>query len=284
VTFSGPLAAERIREAVYAEIECLPDFDPALLQLMEEELGKTGDDRARQMSELNQQLRNVERQLAAILDFIKRGSGESESAVLREELSRLEKQKNKLRYELDLLERQPAQMVEIPSVDQIRVLARRSLDDLDLEDPEFARQLRKSVPRIVVFPVRLCDDGAIVLRARFRLRLWNLLPNPQQQQALRTPLEKLLTVDLFDPPQRELFRQRVLKARAEGKTERAVATEFGITVTAAQKAAVLQRRMDELGISDPYIPVTQPPAGSRKMCRHLHRAYRFEPLNGAGEV
>jgi site-specific DNA recombinase len=87
-----------------------------------------------------------------------------------------------------------------------------------------------------------------------------------------------------DHPQRELFRTRVVEARAKGKTEREVAADFGITVTAAQKAAVLQRRMDELGITDPYVRVTDPPEDSRKMRRNLHSAYRFEPLPGAGEI
>ena len=50
-----------------------------------------------------------------------------------------------------------------------------------------------------------------------------------------------LTVDLFDPPQRVMFREQVMKLRAQGLTERQVAAKLGITSTAAQKAAALDR-------------------------------------------
>jgi len=154
---------------------------------------------------------------------------------------------------------------------------------LAVDSPEFVRLMRKMIPRIIVFPVRLCDDGAIVIRATFRLQLSNLLPEQGLREVLRQPLEKILTVDLFDHPQRELFRTRVVEARAKGMTERAVAAELGITVTAAQKAAVLQRKMDELGITDPYVRVIAPPEDS-KLRRNHYPGYRFEPLPGVGEI
>ncbi len=67
-------------------------------------------------------------------------------------------------------------------------------------------------------------------------------------------------------------------------TERQVATDLGLTVTAAQRASKLQRMMDEMKINDPYIPVTEPPEDLTKMRRHKHKRYRFEPLPDAGEL
>ncbi len=64
---------------------------------------------------------------------------------------------------------------------------------------------------------------------------------------------------------------------SHGKTEREVATELGITTTAAQRAVSLQRLMDKLGIQDPYQPVTKAPSEA-KLRRHLHSRYRFEAL------
>ena len=66
-------------------------------------------------------------------------------------------------------------------------------------------------------------------------------------------------------------------------TEREIAHKLGITKTAVQRAAALQRKMDELGLTDPYIPVTEPPEDLTKMRRHKHKRYRFEPLPDAGE-
>jgi hypothetical protein len=129
----------------------------------------------------------------------------------------------------------------------------------------------------------LCIGGLIVLRARFRLRVSNLLPDRRVQQTLQQPLERVLTVDLFDPPQPETFRRRVCELRAGGMTQREAADQCGLTVTAAQDAAGLQRRMDTLGLTDPYVAVTEPPDDYGKLRRHLHSRYRFEPVEGAGQ-
>jgi hypothetical protein len=90
-------------------------------------------------------------------------------------------------------------------------------------------------------------------------------------------LRRELTVDLFDPPQRVRFREQVVSLRAEGLTERQVADRLKITVTAAQRAAWLHRYMQAHDLTDPYLPVTEPPADQSKLRRHLHPRYRFEP-------
>jgi site-specific DNA recombinase len=42
----------------------------------------------------------------------------------------------------------------------------------------------------------------------------------------------------------------------------------------------LQRKMDELGITDPWVSVTEPPSDYNRLRRHNHERYRFEPLDG----
>jgi hypothetical protein len=66
-------------------------------------------------------------------------------------------------------------------------------------------------------------------------------------------------------------------------TQREAADQCGLTVTAAQDAAGLQRRMDTLGLTDPNVAVTEPPDDYGKLRRHLHSRYRFEPVEGAGQ-
>ncbi len=66
--------------------------------------------------------------------------------------------------------------------------------------------------------------------------------------------------------------------RAAGMTQRQVAAHLGLTLPAVQRAINLDRKMKELGISDPYIPVLEPPADCKKLRRHRHPRYRFEPL------
>jgi hypothetical protein len=97
-------------------------------------------------------------------------------------------------------------------------------------------------------------------------------------------LHQRLTVDLFDPPQRAHFRTQVVEMRAAGIREREIAKRLGITKTAAQRAAALDRVMRSLGLSEPYLAVLEPSKNNPKLRRHLHPRYRFEPLPDAGIV
>jgi hypothetical protein len=198
---------------------------------------------------------------------------------------RLEREQARLAAELKCAQREPTNVIDIPPVGRIKELARQSLGDVARRDGgDFARVMRRLVPSIVVFLYRLCDGGAVVLRARLKVRLADLLPDRRAADVLRGPLERVIGIDLFEHPQREEYRRRIMSERAAGKTEREAAKLCGITVTAAQKAAALQRKMDELGITDPYVPVLCPPDDVAKLRRHRHADYRFEPLPGAGEL
>lgn len=63
-------------------------------------------------------------------------------------------------------------------------------------------------------------------------------------------------------------------------TEREAAEELEITTTAAQHAAAVGRQMASLGLTDPYLPLREPPTFKTKLRRHLHVRYSFEPLPG----
>ena len=114
------------------------------------------------------------------------------------------------------LETIPTETVVVPKIDEVKRLAREALGDLAVESDEFGRLMRLLIPKIVVFPYRLCDGGKIVLRARFRLQLSRLVPDIRAREVLQQPLERVLTVDLFDPPQREACRRRIFELRVGG--------------------------------------------------------------------
>jgi len=101
---------------------------------------------------------------------------------------------------------------------------------------------------------------------------------------MRQPLERILTVDLFDPPQREKYRKLVIAGRATGMTEKMIAAKYGLTITAVQRASALQRKMNQLGLSDPYLPVTDPSVNNTKLRRQWHKRYDFKPKPDAGEI
>ncbi|HMP04876.1 MAG TPA: hypothetical protein PJ982_00875, partial [Lacipirellulaceae bacterium] len=159
-------------------------------------------------------------------------------------------------------------------------VATASLQRLSKESFEFADQRRRLVPRIVVFPHRLCDSDHVVLRAKFKLYLSRLAEESRASELLAETLDRVVEIDLFDPPQREAFRTRVMALRQMMSGAKA-ARCLQITTTAAQRAAHLQRLMDKQGLSDPYVPVTEPVGRLR---RHLHPRYRFNPLPDAGQL
>jgi len=166
-------------------------------------------------------------------------------------------------------------------MDEIRQLARAAIDR-DVDDPfAFGDLMRNWIPRIVVAPYRLFDGGQIVLRASFWLNLVALVPDAKHLQGVEEVLSQQLEVDLFDPPnERDRYRERVIEMKAQdGKLNQTqIAANLGITKTAVQRAFALQRKMDELGLTDPYVPVLEPPEDYKKLRRHKHHRYEFKPL------
>ena len=122
------------------------------------------------------------------------------------------------------------------------------------------------------------DDQKPVLRARVMLNLVPLVWDAAR--GLELPiLQHELVVDLFDPPERAAYRERVIELRAS-MSEKDAAAQLGITKTAAQRAAALHRQMLAAGRTDPYVPIREPSSELSRMRRHRHPRYGFEPLPG----
>jgi hypothetical protein len=167
-------------------------------------------------------------------------------------------------------------------MDEIRQLARAAIDR-DVDDPfAFGDLMRSWIPRIVTAPYRLFDGGQIVPRASFQLNLVALVPEARHLQGVVEVLSQQLEVDLFDPPnERDRYREQIIGMKAQNNSlnQTEIACQLGITKTAVQRAFALQRKMDELGQTDPYIPVLEPPEDYTKFRRHKHKRYEFKPLN-----
>ena len=281
VSIDGPLAARKIAEAIAREIEALEDFDASYEAILNEEAQRLNDSLDVKVREFKTALDRNQREIDHVLAEVRSGNA---SQILRSDLKRLEEERTELESNREEAERTRVAKVVLPSAEELKRQYHETFQDLAVDSYRFARKMRLLVPRIVVFPVRLCDGGSLVLRAKVRLRLSALITDGGTRRAVREAFEKILVVDLFELPQREQFRVQVVALRKAGMKERSIAEKFGITQPAVQNAAGLQRLMDQLGITDPYVPVTEPPAEGSKLRRHLHKRYRFEPLDGAGEV
>ncbi|MHB1426455.1 MAG: recombinase family protein [Gemmataceae bacterium] len=275
ITVDGPLAAQQLIKAIRCEIESLPDFDPLLMETVRRQQQQWSKDKERRGQEYARQQAENQRQIHNILEAIK--SAGSSSSLLAE-LQSLEVQKAQLESEYGKQFRTEEQSFELPSMTEIKALAARSFEELAMSSQEFGRLLRRLIPRIVVYPYRLCDGGHPVLRAHFTLSLVSLLVPAAESEQLASALCRSLVVDLFRAPQREAYRFPVMELTSNGLSQHEIAWELEITQPAVQRAMALSRSMDKFGVVNPYVPLTAPPDDYAKLRRHKHPRYRFEPL------
>lgn len=276
ITVNGPEAADKLSQAILTEIEKLPGYGEELLRLVHEDLQRRNSSRNERATVLQSEAESLQRQIGNIVAFVRAGQG---SGALAEELLRLERRRSDLLARHQEVVEEPCQAFSLPSVDEVKELAREAMARQAEEPYEFARIMHRLIPKIIVRPFRLCDGGTIVLRAYLTLNLAGLLPKSQRHGNLAEHLRRDLMVDLFDSPQREAFRAQLMTLRNTGLTEAKAALQLGITKTAAQKAAALDRLMRERGLMDPYVPVSEPPADFAKLRRHLHPRYQFQPFD-----
>jgi DNA invertase Pin-like site-specific DNA recombinase len=274
VAVDGPQAAARLMGAIRREIIALPEFDLVLRAMVEEESRNGTGEQERLRGELVIRQAALERQLANLMGAI-REAGHSPS--LLQELARLEREKSDVAEQLQGLERASKQVLRLPTVAEVKALAEEAFGQLALTSPECGRLLRRLIPTIVVKPYRLRDGGHPVLRAHFTLALTPLVPGGLPP-ALQGALQRTLVVDLFDPPEREAYRERVMELAASGLKQRDIGYELGISQAAVQHALALAQGLRQSGASDPYVPLAEPPEDYKKLRRHRHPRYRFEPL------
>ena len=207
--------------------------------------------------EVNRELTTVQREIENVMKFIRGGDA---SERVRAELRQLEDREKLLLRQKDEIEGIPSQAIVIPSAAEIMEITANAFQDLAADSFEFAKRMRKLTGKIYVYPFRLCEGAPFVLRAKLRLRLAGLLPDKRVREALQKPLERVLKIDLFNMPQRVALREKVVAGRQEvdasgrKRTERDVAKSLGITITAAQRAAALDRLMKQQGLDRSVCP------------------------------
>lgn len=287
-TVDGPVAAEKISDAVFLEIEAFVGFDEAFLEILRERADALAGGRESEERRIASKLQRCQRELANLVAYVASGNA---SETVAQQITERERQKAQLEYQATELQRRADSEFVIPSAEEIKELARASIRDLALDSFEFSNVMRQLIPKIVVWPVQSCQGGKVYMRSKFKFQIANLLADANTRELLAEQLERVLSVDLFEPSQFILHRERIMELRSSinpktGRkyTERQAANVVGITHTAAQRAAKLQRAMDDLGLVDPMIQITEPPANNGRYKRHKHPRYSFDPLPGAGEL
>jgi len=273
VEVNGPLVARKLSQAILEEIMRLPGFDDAFSQKIHAAWQEAHSQCDQQRMELRSRMESVDRQIGKITVAI---AELGLSVALREKLKELETERVRFGDKMDEIKEQTPVQPILPSLDAVKSVATEIFANFATDQPEIARIMQRLIPNLTVYPYQLCDGGNVVLRAHFVLHLSALCGPPAgpDLEILRRPM----TVDLFDPPQRERFRTQVVAMRAAKLKEREIASRLGVTQPAVQYAAALQRRMDALGLTDPYVRLTEP-STTGHVRRHNHPRYRFDPLD-----
>jgi hypothetical protein len=279
VTFDGHFAARAVAAAVLAAVEQLPGFDVAVAERVRAQADAERDTKADDLRRLDRE--EVEKRQAAdrVLAMIEGTDAGGRSTLLADRLAELEGRLAAIPRERRAILQRPALVRELPAVDTLKELAGKVLDRLASGDPDVGNQLRVLLPEVLIFPVRPVGGGRTVARVRVVLDLVALLDGPAAAAVGRV-LRQVIWVDLFDPPQRIKRRAEIVALRAAGHTERQVAAALGLQQPTVQRAMALTRLMAERGLTGPYEFLTAPAADDKKMRRHRHPRYRFDPLPG----
>jgi DNA invertase Pin-like site-specific DNA recombinase len=273
-------ASKKLLAAMLHEIELLPEYDQAFLAQIQEEAKRADDEKSASVTTLTRELHELERQITNLVQALADGV---ESGNIKNRLKELEEQQLSMKHQITQLKTAQGDVISIPPLNTLKQLARDCLEELETSSWESQQAIRRMVPKIVVFPVQACDGGRVGLRAKFRFYPGNALDSDGQRELLGRLVHKTIVVDLFDYPQRVVFREQVMQLRAQGKTEREVAAVCGLTITAAQRAAGLHRLMEAKQLQDPYVEISQPPEEQNKLRRAKHPRYQFESLPDAGQ-
>ena len=76
--------------------------------------------------------------------------------------------------------------------------------------------MRLLVPKFSVYLVRLCDGGHLLPRAKVEINLAAQFPDVDHVTGLRELFTRELTIDLFEPPQREEIRIEAVRFSNDG--------------------------------------------------------------------
>jgi hypothetical protein len=168
------------------------------------------------------------------------------------------------------------------SIAELRAVFEKKAEGLATTSPEFGDLMRLLVPEFHVYMVRLVDGGHLLPRARVKVDLAGCVSDLALVSELSAMLTRVVTLDLFVPPQRERIRLDAVRLAATGMEQREIAKRLPEKTFQAvvHNALVLDRMMKEMGLTEPYVTVLEPPMDYPKLRRHLNRRYEFTPLDG----
>ncbi len=279
IGFSGSIAAQRVLDAITAELAQLDGFDEQFAELVQMALAEREHDH-RHWQDLQAAEAKLNQDKACLSSAILQSGSHP---LLTEMLIDLENRERELARRRQILENQSRQCPKLPEKGaELRAQFEEVSRDLVLHSFEFGDLLRSLVPEFHVYLVRLVDGGHLLPRARIKLSLGGIVRDIDRAPELQEFLTREMTIDLFEAPTREQIREESVRQSAEGIKQRDIATSLNTHQATVQRALNLDRMMRDKSLTSPYELVIAPPPvdTNRKMKRSRNARYSFGPRDG----
>ena len=276
-SLDGIQAGPKLLKGILEKIEALEGFDEIFMAKVQERIKKRLSSQEDEKRKIVDELRQLEIQQENLINTIaKIGSDDR----LQKRLAEMRMREKELQFRLPRLSKDEDVSLKLPTLGEIKERTREVLVSINLGNPSFCNLMRRLVPKLEVFPVQLCDGGPAVLRAHVRLNLFPLFKGLDWAIEDDKFLQIEFAIDLFNKPQRAKYLDDIVRLKAEGHKDKKIAASLGVKKPVVSYAMKLHHLMLQLGITDPYVRLTEPPLEGTKLKRHLHPRYRFEPLDG----
>lgn len=278
VGFSGPLFVERLTSAIFDQLDALQGFDEQFRSLVAE-ADKSGSINS-EISRVQSEVEALARERKNVMDAIAKYGPQDMFDERMAEMSRRAESLKATRHRLEISARG---RLELPaSAQDLRTLMEKAFRDLSVTSPEFGLLMRDLVPEFYVYLVRPCDGGHPAPRIQARLNLSGSFPDARLVDGFESMVSSTVTLDVFDPPQRVRILPQAVELSARGYKQRDACRliDEAPTQPAFQNALALHLKMQELGLTSPYLILRAPPDDYAKLRRHKANHFQFQPLEG----
>lgn len=249
-----------------AVTRCLTSLGKELDGLLDRTRALVGDTAGREtrMAELRSQIAELELKVKSLNDALESAPEQIESTVLR--LAKREEELAEARGELEGLSQDDVNK-RPPTRREIEERISRLVAELSTVDRQSRDTLLQLVDTIDAVPHLQFGGNKVVLRARFGVRLAQLLPARTRAAlaGLHGKLDELgferiaVTVDLFEPTTGPQYGLEALALYDQGIGLTAIGRQLGITKRQANIAVQYGRSLREAGRTDPFIELTGAP-------------------------
>lgn len=279
IGFDGPQAVDKIIQIIVAELYGLEGFDAQWKEFVEAAKRERGN-RSKDVEKLQRDVQAHAREQRHVMEAV---ASCGSFPLLQAKLQELDSQGRDLTFRRRKLEREQQRDLLLPdSVFELRTLLEVEFAQQAVTSQEFGDLLRLLVPQFFVYVVRHRDGGHLLPRAKLTLNLGAMWPDVGGVEGLSDLLTREVTLDLFEPPQRERIRRESAALAAAGVKQRDIARQLSepATQAAVQKAIASHKQLMAAGLESPYGFVDEPPDDYPKLRRHKNAKYCFEPLEG----